>query len=196
VASRWPLRRRLAASTRASTSCGTRYSRARSCLFGLRSGGGCNPGVGPLRVIPEPGNLLACDRHHVVGRRVDDAIDLGGQPFERVALLFEVGIPIVDAADALDGVRQHAFGDIGGHLGAAHDDRAVRLRSCSPPLKLDLIGISATLGDQLTQPREDVGIEPVLEPIEIADRTVAGRGEKVRAAETVASNKKQKNSVA
>jgi hypothetical protein len=57
---------------------------------------------------------------HVGRRRVEDAIDQGGEAFERALLFGKERVSIVYLADARNRVRQRALGVIGGHPGAAH----------------------------------------------------------------------------
>ena len=60
-------------------------------------------------------------RQQVVGRRVDDALDLNGERFERAALLGIEFMPIIGATNSADGVTEASLSVIARHPCPAHE---------------------------------------------------------------------------
>ena len=58
-----------------------------------------------------------------------DTVDQSRQPAQRVGLFVPIGVPVVDAFDAGEGVAHDALGVIGENTARLINERAVRRRS-------------------------------------------------------------------
>src|SRR5690242_18870263 len=71
---------------------------------------------------------------HVLGRRLDDSLDKGGQRTKRVALFRRVVMAVVDALDAADRVAKDALSDFRPDAGAAHQTARRASQIVQPPI--------------------------------------------------------------